>query len=54
MDRTGTPMGVISQYEPRTCETCQGARGATETERDGNVVRQTWRSCSACGGQGVR
>lgn len=54
MDRTGTPMGVMSQYQPRTCDVCQGACGETESESDGAVVRQSWRSCTACNGTGVR
>lgn len=38
----------------RTCTSCGGAGGRTETTRDGEVTRQTWRSCGTCRGSGSR
>jgi DnaJ-class molecular chaperone len=35
-----------------TCPRCSGAGGSTESEQDGTVVRQVWRSCASCSGSG--
>lgn len=41
-------------YQPTTCGACGGSKGRTITTSDGKTTRQTWVSCGACGGRGVR
>ncbi|SEF16580.1 hypothetical protein SAMN05428942_7303 [Streptomyces sp. 2112.2] len=46
---------MSDHYQPQQCTECGGQKGHTETTFDSNGVRHdTWRSCSPCGGTGVR
>ncbi|MFJ8049836.1 hypothetical protein [Streptomyces luteogriseus] len=46
-------MATPAKPQSRACPSCNGAAGHVETTTtDDGVMRQTWRSCTACHGSG--
>ncbi|GHI91721.1 hypothetical protein TPA0905_11920 [Streptomyces olivaceus] len=53
--RRRRPRGDPMTYKGRTCGSCNGSGGSTETTTDEDgVTRGIWRPCTACNGRGTR
>lgn len=46
---------AVTMYQPATCSECGGQKGAVETSGDPDGTRRdTWQTCPACQGTGLR
>lgn len=46
---------AATKYQPTTCTECGGQRGAVQTSWDSDGTRHdTWQTCPACRGTGLR
>ncbi|MFJ8563067.1 hypothetical protein ACIRD0_37540 [Streptomyces microflavus] len=50
---TFTPTAPAGPMAGGPCTSCSGAGGRVVDTSEGGVTRQTWHSCSPCGGTGV-
>jgi len=50
---TFTPTAPAGPMAGGPCTSCSGAGGKVVDTSEGGVTRQTWHSCSPCGGTGV-